>query len=414
MVVKDLGCPMAGEPHHQGNAALKAAGNRASVDAALYTRFRRLGLVAIGRTNVPEFGTTITTEPAAYGPTRSPWDLDHSVGGSSGGSAAAVAAGIVAVGHANDGGGSIRVPASECGLVGLKPSHGRVSQAPAIGDGWAGATIDGVVTRSVRDTATVLDAIAGYEPGDPSIAPPPRRPYAHEVGAHPGRLRVGIAPAMPDAVFDPQCTAAVEAAGALLESLGHEVEVAQPAALTDPEFPRHFVTIVAAAVAADVDTLSSWIGRPMDATDMEADNAAMAEIGRSIDAPTYLASVQWTHAWQRRMLAWWCDDGFDILVTPTLGVPPPPIGWLRDPEHGSERLTEILRTTAQFNISGQPAVSLPLAWSDGGLPIGVQFVGPAYGEDVLIALASQIEVAAPWADRRPPISTAVVTGQSGT
>ncbi|MGZ4807134.1 MAG: amidase, partial [Ilumatobacteraceae bacterium] len=220
MVVKDLGCVMKGEPHHFGNRALKAIGYRSPVDSSLYRRFRAAGFVAIGRTNAPEMGSTITTEPLAYGPSRNPWDLDHSTGGSSGGSAAAVAAGIVAVGHANDGGGSIRVPASECGLVGLKPSRGRVSQAPLIGESWAGATIDGCVTRSVRDTAAVLDAISGYEPGDPYTAPAFGRPLVDEVGADPGRLRVGVLDRSPDVPSHPDCEAAVALAAKLLESLG--------------------------------------------------------------------------------------------------------------------------------------------------------------------------------------------------
>ncbi|MFN3217308.1 MAG: amidase [Acidimicrobiales bacterium] len=403
MVVKDLGCPMAGEPHHQGNAALAAVGFREDHDAYLYRRFRQLGMVAIGRTNVPEFGSTITTEPAVYGPTRNPWNLDHSTGGSSGGSAAAVAAGIVAVGHANDGGGSIRIPASECGLVGLKPSRGRVSQGPAIGEGWNGATADGVVTRSVRDTAVTLDAIAGYEPGDPTTPPPPARPYADEVGADPGTLRIGLAPTVAHGEIDPQCAAAVEAAGALCESLGHHVELAVPDALSDPDFGFHFGATVAVATAADLDAWATRIGRPIADDELEGDNRAMAHLGRQISGPDYVSTVAWLHRWQRRMLAWWAD-GFDVLVTPTLASPPPRIGWLRDPDHGSERLRSILLTTAQFNVSGQPAVSLPLGTSDTGLPIGVQFVGPAHGESLLIRLAAQLEAAAPWADRRPPVS----------
>ena len=251
MVVKDLGCVMKGEPHHFGNRALKAIDYRSPVDSSLYRRFRSAGFVAIGRTNAPEMGSTITTEPLAYGPSRNPWNLDHSTGGSSGGSAAAVAAGMVAVGHANDGGGSIRVPASECGLVGLKPSKGRVSQAPLIGESWAGATIDGCVTRSVRDTAAVLDAISGYEPGDPYIAPPFARPLADEVGADPGRLRIGVLDRSPNVPSHPDCEAAVAAAVKLLESLGHHIDDSSPAALVDPAFPDRFVTVVAASTAHD-------------------------------------------------------------------------------------------------------------------------------------------------------------------
>ncbi|HEX9260531.1 MAG TPA: amidase, partial [Acidimicrobiales bacterium] len=235
MVVKDLTITMEGDPYHGGTRALKNAGYVAPYDSYLARRFRRAGFVVVGRTNTPELGSTITTEPLSYGPARNPWNLDHSTGGSSGGSAAAVAAGMVAVGHANDGGGSIRIPASECGLVGLKPSRGRVSQGPDIGEAWAGATVEHVVTRSVRDSAGVLDAIHGYEVGDLYVAPAPARPYASEVGADPGPLRIGVLdhPLMLGAPAHPECAAAANNAARLLESLGHRVEVAWPEAIGD-------------------------------------------------------------------------------------------------------------------------------------------------------------------------------------
>ncbi len=402
-LVKDLGCTISGEPHHQGCVALRDAGYTSPHDSYLYQRFKALGLVALGRTNTPEFGSTITTESIAYGPARNPWNLNHSTGGSSGGSAAAVAAGLVPIAHANDGGGSIRIPASECGLVGLKPTRGRVSQGPDLGEGWAGATIDGVVTRSVRDTATALDGISGPEPGDPYYAPPPVRPYASEVGAAPGHLRIGLAPTVPDGVSHADCVAAVESAGRLLEGLGHHVELAQPAAIRDPGFPDHFVQILAASTAADFEILAEALERPVTSDDVEPDNWLFYEIGMALSAQDYLGGVAWTHAWQRRMASWWADDGFDILVTPTLAVPPPEIGWLSDPQLGGHRVTEIMLFTAQFNITGQPAISLPLHESGEGLPVGVQFVGPYAGEDILIRLASQIESAAPWADRIPSV-----------
>lgn len=400
-LVKDLGCEMAGEPLHLGCRALKAADVRSPVDSFLYESIRDAGFVTLGRTNTPEFGSTITTEPVAYGPTRNPWNTDHSTGGSSGGSAAAVAAGIVPMAHANDGGGSIRVPASECGLVGLKPSRGRVSKGPLIGDAWAGATIDGVVSRSVRDTAAMLDVICGRRLGDPYSATPPARPFAHEDGVDPGALRVGLAPTHAGVDTHPECAAAVDAAGVLLERLGHRVDVAQPPEFFDEQFAHHFVTIVAAATANDFGALAGVLGRPLTKDDVEADNWAMAEIGGMLPAPTYLASVDWMHAWSRRLQAWWNE--FDVLVTPVISVPPPEIGWLRDPELGTERLTQILQFTAQFNVSGQPAVSLPLHWTPDGLPVGVQFVGAVESEPMLIRLASQLEAAAPWASRRPPI-----------
>jgi amidase len=400
-LVKDLGCEMAGEPHTLGNRALRDADVRAEQDSYLYQSIRGAGFVTLGRTNTPELGGTITTEPEAFGPSRNPWNPDHSTGGSSGGSAAAVAAGMVPMAHASDGGGSIRVPASECGLVGLKPSRGRISQGPRIGEGWAGATTDGVVSRSVRDTAAMLDVISGRRTGDPYVAAPPTRPFADEVGVDPGRLRIGLAPSHTGVQTDPECVAAVEAAGSLLEQLGHDVELAQPDAFFDAEFSRHFVTIVAVATAVDFVNMGDAIGRPIEETDVEASNWLMGSIGRSISAADYIASLNWVHAWSRRLQAWW--DDFDVLVSPVIAVPPPPIGWLSDPEHGTERLTSILQFTAQFNVSGQPAVSLPLHSSHTGLPVGVQFVGPIDDEALLIRLAAQLETAAPWANRLPPI-----------
>ena len=400
-LVKDLGCEMAGEPHTLGNRALRDADVRAEQDSYLYVSIRGAGFVTLGRTNTPELGGTITTEPEAFGPSRNPWNPDHSTGGSSGGSAAAVAAGMVPMAHASDGGGSIRVPASECGLVGLKPSRGRISHGPEIGEGWAGATTDGVVSRSVRDTAAMLDVMSGRRTGDPYVAAPPTRPFADEVGVDPGRLRIGLAPSHAGVHTDPECVAAVEAAGLLLAQLGHHVEVAQPDAFFDEEFSRHFVTIVAVATAVDFVNMGDAIGRPIGEDDVEASNWSMGSIGRSVSAADYIASVNWVHAWSRRLQAWW--DDFDVLVSPVIAVPPPPLGWLSDPEHGTERLTSILQFTAQFNVSGQPAVSLPLHWSDTGLPVGVQFVGPIDDEALLIRLAAQLETAAPWASRLPPL-----------
>jgi amidase len=398
-LVKDLGCEMAGEPHTMGNQALRDADVRAAHDSYLYESFRGAGFITLGRTNTPELGGTITTEPEAFGASRNPWNPDFSTGGSSGGSAAAVAAAMVPVAHAGDGGGSIRVPASECGLVGLKPSRGRISHGPQAGEGWAGATTDGVVSRSVRDSAALLDVMSGRRVGDPYTAAPPTRPFADEVGVEPGQLRIGLAPSHAGVQTDPECIAAVEEAGSLLESLGHDVEVAQPDAFFDAEFSRHFVTIVAVATAVDFANMGAAIGRSITEDDVEASNWLMGSIGGAVAAADYIASINWVHAWSRRLHAWW--DDFDVLVSPVIAVPPPPIGWLSDPELGTERLTSILQFTAQFNVSGQPAVSLPLHWSEGGLPIGVQFVGPIDDEALLIRLAAQLEAAAPWGDRLP-------------
>ncbi len=400
-LVKDLRCAMAGEPLHVGCQAMKDADVRADVDSFMYESIRGAGLVTLGRTNTPEFGSTVTTEPTAFGVTRNPWNPDRSAGGSSGGSAAAVATGMVPMAHASDGGGSIRVPASECGIVGLKPSRGRVSLGPAAGESWAGASTDGAVSRTVRDTAAILDVMQGRRTGDPYVAPPPRRPFAAEVGVAPGQLRVGIAPTHESVDTHVDCADAVQRAGGLLESLGHHVEVAHPPPMADPEFPHHFVTAVAASMAAEFEKHAVTLGRELTEADVEADNWFMASLGKTIPASTYVNSVSWLHSWSRRMHAWW--DQFDVLVTPVIAVPPPPIGWLRDAELGTERLTSILQFTPQFNVTGQPGVSLPLHWTDDDLPVGVQFVGPIDDEAMLIRLAAQIEEAAPWVDRVPSV-----------
>jgi amidase len=408
-LLKDLICCSAGDPHHMGTRFLRDLAFVAPEDTFLAARFRAAGFVFVGKTNTPELGTLPTTEPAAYGPTRNPWDPTRSSGGSSGGSAAAVAARMVPAAHGNDGGGSIRIPASACGLVGLKPSRGRISFGPGLGDALGGLASEGVVTRSVRDTAAILDAVAGYAPGDPYTAPPPARPYRSEVGAPPGRLRIGILTRPPGEAFraHPDCVAGAEAAGRLLESLGHAVEPSHPAALDDLEMGQHFSMMYATHGARLHDVLSALVGRRLGPDDVDPLNAALAQLGAAASASQYLATIDWLHGFTRRMEQWW-TDGFDLLLTPTLPEPPPPLGTFtpsaEDPVIAGMRASQFAAFTMPFNITGRPAMSLPLAWNADGLPIGVQLVA-AYGrEDVLIRVAAQLEAAAPWAGRRPPIS----------
>lgn len=365
--------------------------------------------MVVGRTSTPELGILPTTEPVAYGPTRNPWDTAHSSGGSSGGSAVAVASGMVPVGHASDGGGSIRIPASECGLVGLKPSRARVSLGPEWGDVMGGLVCELAVTRTVRDTAAVLDAVAGPAPGDPYAAPTPARPYAEEVGADPGRLRIGMqvdAFGAPVAVH-PDCVAATEGAGALLESLGHAVEPTHVAALDDPEFVEMFLLVWSAGAAYDLD--HHWtdrLGRALTQDDVEPLTWALADTGRATTASDFLDARQKLQAFSRRVAQWY-EGGFDLLLTPTIAQPPPLIGEFDsdadNPLHGLFRAAELVPFTPPFNVSGQPAISLPLSWNGQGLPIGVQLVAPYGREDVLLRVAAQLEEAAPWADRRPPV-----------
>jgi amidase len=403
ILFKDLGCTVEGEVTAFGLGPLRDL--RIPVTSYLAAQFLAAGFVPLGRTNVPELGTTVTTEPRSFPPARNPWDTGHSTGGSSGGSAAAVASGIVPVAHANDGGGSIRIPASECGLVGLKPTRARVSQGPVTGEAWAGSTIDGALARTVRDAAGVLDVISKPMPGDPYYAPPLPRPLAQEVGADPGRLRIGVLdrPGVDGYLDDPECRAAVASAAALLESLGHHVEPSAPAAMLEQEFLRHFVNIIAADTEAMLQTFEMLLGRPIGEDEIEPRNAAHRRAGTALGAVPYLQSRAWLGMWTRQMADWW--TGHDLLLTPTVGAPPPELGWFTaaGPEQEEARIASFMPYTAQFNMTGQPAISLPLHWTPGGLPVGVQLVA-AYGrEDLLVRVASQLEEAAPWADRHPPV-----------
>lgn len=406
VLVKDLGAPMAGEPYHSGARFLKEAAFRSPLDSYIVEKLRSAGCIILGRTNCPEFGTTITTEPLAYGPTRNPWNLEHTTGGSSGGSAAAVASGIVPVAHANDGGGSIRIPAANCGLFGLKPSRGRVSKGPEPGESaWAGSTIDHVLTRTVRDSAAMLDVLAGEMPGDLYVAPPPGRPFADEVGAEPGRLKIAWLdhPVNEGVSAVAECATAVHKARDLLAGLGHDLEEASPEALGDPDFTRHFLTLITTAIATEVAFWAEVLGRTIDPSELEPDNQMFQMLGTSVGGVAYLTSELWYEGWRRRMAEFWTTGGYDLLVTPVLNMTPARLGELSAPILGQQRVIEALQYTAQFNVSGQPAVSVPLHWTPDGLPVGVQLVA-AYGrEDLLIRVASQLEQAAPWVDRTPPV-----------
>jgi len=405
ILLKDLGAPQAGEPYCEGAEFARAAGYRAERDSYLVERLKGAGFIVVGRTNTPELGTSITTEPRAFGATRNPWSTEHSSGGSSGGAAAAVASGMVPVAHASDGGGSIRIPASCCAVFGLKPSRGRVSRGPAAGESWNGFSIENVETRTVRDSAGVLDVISGYFPGDTFVAPVPSRPFVQEVGANPGSLRVGLLdrPALAEYRSDPECARAVHLAGRLLESLGHRVEIAHPASLGEPEFRGHFVAVVATAVAVSLKQWSRLLGREIQAEECEPANRLFLRLGRSISAAEYLESVLWLEGFRRRTIAFWAEEGFDLLCTPVLAKPPAHLGELSDPVEGQRRELETLQFTSQFNVSGQPAASVPLHWAPGGLPIGVQLVADYGREDVLLRVCGQLEEAKPWASRLPPV-----------
>jgi amidase len=378
-------------------------------DSALVRRFREAGAIIVGKTNLPEFGILPVSEPDLFGPCRNPWDTSRTPGGSSGGSASAVASGMVPFGHANDGGGSIRIPASCCGLVGLKPSRGRVSLGPDLTEFVGGIAIDGCVSRTVGDTALVLDIISGYEPGDPYWAPPPSARFSEAPTRPPGRLRVALATTAPLGIpVHEHCAAAAREAAELLESLGHDVEEATPA-WNDEGYIENFITIWTAGTGEEIHTYGRLYGKELDVSKLEPLTQEMIEIASGFSAVDYLRAHYYLQGLARRLVPFWSD--YDILVTPTLAQPPLPIGALR-PKDG-EPAMKMLENAAGFvpltpvgNVTGQPAISLPLSMSPDGLPIGVQFVGAPAAEELLLSLSAQLEAARPWHDRRPELATA--------
>jgi amidase len=400
-LVKDAVCHTAGDPYHVGMAFLKQRGHVAKDDTELARRFRAAGFVFVGKTNTPELAMSATTEPRAYGPTHNPWRSGFSPGGSSGGSAAAVAAGLAPVGHANDMGGSIRIPASFCGLVGLKPTRARSTLAPHLGEYWGPLTHEHVVTRSVRDSAAVLDAIAGPAPGDPYSAPPPTRPWVEEVRAQPRRLRIGLVTSLEGSEIHADCVAAVQQTGRDLESLGHHVEPLRYDEVTRPAIGPWIM----AGIAHELDRWSERMGDPIGPDDVEPFNWMIAEAGRSLTGPQYVAQAEAAHAWARALQAPWVS-GLDVVVTPTSAILPPPHGWMGPDAELPELMAHAAGATLftmPFDITGQPAMSLPLAESRDGLPIGVQLVASTAREDILFGLAGQLEQARPWAERRPAV-----------
>jgi amidase len=409
-LMKDAVCHEAGEPYHFGMQVLKDAGHWATTDTWLVQRYRAAGFISLGRTNLPEMASTVTTEPVAYGATHNPWHLGRSTGGSSGGAAAAVASGMVAAAHGNDMGGSIRFPASWCGLVGLKPTRARTTLGPDFGELWGPTTHEHVLTRSVRDSAGVLDAVHGPGVGDPYVIPPPLRPYAEEIGADPGRLRIGLRTARCDGTGDsePDVVTAVHDAARLCEALGHAVTDDAVVALDDPRFGAAVAGVWSGIIAREVDRWSEVLGRPIEMAELEPLNQTFVELSAGVSASGYLAGIEAMQAYARGVAAWF--DDFDVMMLPTVPEPamllgrinaaaPDPFAQLLD----SGRLTTF---TMPFNLTGQPAISIPIGTSADGLPIGVQLVAPFGREDVLFRLASQLEAVAPWADRHPPVTAA--------
>ena len=374
-------------------------------DSELVLRHKRAGLVILGKTNTPEFGLLPTTEPHAFGPTRNPWNTNHSSGGSSGGSAAAVASGMVPFAHGNDGGGSIRIPASCCGLFGLKPTRARNPLGPDLGDFMGGLVVEHGLTRTVRDSAALLDATCGPDVGDPYWAPPRERPYLQEVGADPGKLRIGFTskPAG-DITVHPDCLAAMHDAAKLCEDLGHHVEEAS-IELGSNLLTQAFMTVFAAGDIATMEGLAILMGKQATEKDVEPLTWAMVGLAHSATASQYLLSITVLQRFSRDIARFFLD--YDVLLTPTLAEPPLPLGTLESPPdsplYGIIRAGSYVPFTPLCNITGQPAMSMPLYWNGDGLPIGSQFVGRFGDEATLFRLAAQLEAAHPWANRHPPV-----------
>lgn len=365
------------------------------IEGSTIRRIREAGFVILGKTNVPEFGTIPTTESELLGACHNPWDPARSAGGSSGGAAASVAAGLAPLAHGSDGAGSVRIPASCCGVFGIKPTRGRVSQAPFVGESWAGFSTEGPLGRTVADAAALLDVMSGYETGDPYWAPDPARPFVSEVGEDPGKLRVGLLTRAPtDVAVDDACVAAAKEAAELLESLGHEVHEVGLEWL-DPELTSHFIKIV--------QTSTAYYRGLVDIATVEPVNRALAEAGEATSSMAYIHARLALQEVARHAVKQW--DDMDVMLTPTLALEPVELGWMfEDPDPWVQlvRAGMFIPFTPIANITGQPAVSLPLYWTDEGLPIGVQLVGAPADEATLIRLSSQLEEARPWKDKHPP------------
>jgi amidase len=422
-LLKDLHVMDVGHPTGSGTRLLQRHAHRE--DSHMVQRLRAAGLLVLGHTNTPEFGIMGITEPRVHGPTRNPWNPEHTSGGSSGGSGAAVAAGYVPAAHASDGGGSIRIPASHCGLVGLKPTRGRTPMGPHVGEGWQGLSIEHALTRTVRDTALLLDVERGIEAGGPLQVVPPERPYVDEVGRDPGRLRIAFTT---DALFadrnHPDCAAAVEDAAKAARDLGHEVEVAKPPLDFEALRFAYFVC-VAAGVAEDVEEAAAAAGVAPRPADFEATTWMLRLVGTALSAKDVEASRRAVHRAGFAMARFF--ETHDLWLTSTCARPPARVGELY-PDAGKERLMRLLRVigtrtvilraldslveealaatpnTQLANLLGLPAVSLPLWWNGAGLPVGSQWIAPFGGEHTLIRVASQLEVARPWKDARPELA----------
>ena len=399
LAIKDLFSPVAGLRMAQGSDLLGEF--TPDYDYALVRRFKEAGFVSVGKTQTPEFGILPVTEPRRFGPARNPWDPERTTGGSSGGAAGAVASGCVPVAHASDGGGSIRIPAACCGLVGLKPSRGRISHAPDLGDHFLAT--DGVVARTTEDAAALLDLMQGPEPGDATWAPPPAEPYVQAAQRDPGKLRIALNFDMPiESELDPAAEKATRDAAALLEELGHDVEEAT-APWKDADLLPIFSVLWATNVAASVMHGAMVTGQQPTADNVEPLTMWLYEQGMGTKAPEYVGAMVTLQGFARGLVAMWND--YDVVLTPALAKRPVRHGEIdpcgENPAHEFKKSGEFTPYTAPFNVTGQPGISVPLYHGDDGLPLAVQLVGAPLGEDTLLQVCHQLEEALPWADRAP-------------
>jgi amidase len=376
-------------------------------DQELVRRYKRTGLIVVGKTNTPELGVVCTTEPRAFGATNNPWDPTRSPGGSSGGAAAAVASGMVPAAHASDGGGSIRIPASVCGLFGMKPTRGRTTLGPDFGDIDHGFVVEHAVTRSVRDSAALLDATLGPLVGDPYYQAPPAVPYAEEVKRAPGKLRIALT--VKSASGTPvheDCVAAARDAGKLCESLGHSVEEIDFAEIDGNAVSQAFIGLWAGGFARTIDSLGKQTGREPTEADFEPLTWALYTMGRGMDAVAYLTAHAGVQSIARAILT--KLEPYDVSITPTVAEPPVPLGTFKEPEGFAMgalvRCAAFAPFTPVCNMTGVPAMSVPLVWNQAGLPIGVHFAARFGDEATLFRLAGQLEQARPWAKRRPKVA----------
>lgn len=406
-LLKDLGAEAIDFPSNNGSRLF--ANSTYDQDSAIYARLKAAGLVTFGRTASPEGGIGPVTEASVYGgPTRNPWNPNHTSGGSSGGAAAAVAAGIVPVAHGSDGGGSVRIPASSCGLFGFKATRARFPDGPYVGEGWAGMAIDGFLTRSVRDAAVLCDATQGADLGAPYFAPPLAGTFLEAARQGVKKLRVAFATTtLTGDAIHPECRAAVEATARLLSDMGHEVEQALPSADTSGMM-HAWTKIVACGTALWIESKLAKRGRPLAEDEIEGVSRGAIAYARSISGNDYLAAVSKVHAYGREMAAFF--ERYDVLLTATLAEPPARVGRLSPARDDYENyrvgpggVFEYSPFTAAFNASGQPAVSLPLHWSADGLPVGVHLAAGFGADELLMSLSARLEEAQPWFDRRPPI-----------